>query len=366
MVIHRGSQRCHWLGAAVASREIMRFLIANHYHSQDNTGITYPMKEGSMSFARPTPRLLAATAAISLSSTAMADEGPLNVLATVSMIADVATNVAGDCAEVTSLLGAGSDPHIYRATAADVDKLAQADLIFYVDPALEARLAEVLERFADRTPTLGLARATFDEFDVIDDPDYAGQIDPHLWMDVSRWAQIAPVIADAIAEQRPDCAAAMDANVESYTARLDALHAWVGDAIGSIPEDRRMLVSAHDAFEYFSEAYGIEASEAIEGISTESEASIGDIRDVAAFVVEREIPAVFVETTINPRTMEALVAEVQDQGHHVVIGGRLFSDAMGDDGTPEGTYIGMIRANTVTITQALGGRVPDWPEALQD
>lgn len=313
-----------------------------------------------------TKRLLAATAAIALTTPAMAQEAPLRVLVTVSMIADVAASVAGDCAAVTSLLGPGSDPHLYRATAADVNKLAQAELIFYVDPALEARLADVLAGFADRTPTVGLARVAFDDATLIDDPEETGAIDPHLWMDVSRWARIAPVIADAIAEQRPGCVGAMTENVEIYTTQLDALHAWVGAAIGSIPEGQRMLVTAHDAFEYFSDAYGIEASEAIEGISTESEASIGDIREVAAFVVESGVPAVFVETSINPRTIEALVAEVRSQGHDVVIGGALFSDAMGEAGTPESTYIGMIRANTLTVTRALGGTVPDWPEALQD
>jgi len=309
---------------------------------------------------------LVASAAIALTTPALAQEAPLGVLATVSMIADVATNVAGDCAEVTSLLGPGSDPHLYRPTAADVTKLASAELILYVAPELEARLAVVLEGFADRTPTVGLARAAFNDGTLIDDPVEAGAIDPHLWMDVSRWARIAPVITEAIAAQRPDCAADMAANVADYTAQLDALHDWVGAAIASIPEGQRMLVTAHDAFEYFSEAYGIEASEAIEGISTESEASIGDIRDVAAFVVDSGVPAVFVETTINPRTIEALVAEVQSQGHDVVIGGALYSDAMGDDGTPEATYIGMIRANTVTVTLALGGTLPDWPEALSD
>lgn len=324
-----------------------------------------------MSAGRPSARrlrtpLLAATAAVALAAPAAASDQPLNVLATVAMIADVAAKVAGECAEVTSLLGAGSDPHLHRATAADVAKLARADLIFYVDPALEARLAEVLAGFADRTSTLGLARAAFDDDDLLADPEAADEIDPHLWMDVSRWARIAPVIAAAIAEQRPDCAEAMAANVATLTVQFDALHAWVAEAIASIPEGQRLLVTAHDAFEYFSAAYGIEASEAIEGLSTESEAGIGDIREVAAFVVARGVPAVFAETTVNPRTIEALVAEVRSQGREVVIGGDLFSDAMGAAGTPEGTYIGMIRANTLTVTQALGGSAPDWPEVLRD
>ena len=318
-----------------------------------------------MSASRLRASLLAATAAVAVATPATAQQ-PLNVLVTVAMIADLAAQVAGECAEVTSLLGAGSDPHLYRATAADVGKLAGADLIFYVDPALEARLAEVLAGFADRTPTIGLAKAAFDAESLLDDPEEAGEIDPHLWMDVSRWARIAPVIAAAVAEQRPDCSDAMAARVADLTVQFDALHAWVAEAIGSIPEGQRLLVTAHDAFAYFSDAYGIEASEAVEGLSTEAEASIGDIREVAAFVVARGVPAVFVETTVNPRTIEALVAEVRSQGHDVVIGGELFSDAMGDAGTPEGTYVGMIRANTLTVTHALGGTTPDWPEALRD
>lgn len=311
----------------------------------------------------PSAALLAAALALAAPA-AKADEAPLRVLATIGMIADVAQNVAGDCAEVTALLGAGTDPHYHSATPRDVAALAAAELIFYVDRTLEERLADVLDGFRDRTPTLGLAGAAFGTGELLEDPDAPGAMDPHLWMDVSRWARIAPVIADAIADERPSCAQAMAANVQDYTAQLDALHGWVADAIASIPEGGRKLVTAHDAFYYFADAYGIEASEAIEGISTASEASIGDIRAVADFVVEHQVPAVFVETTINPRTIEALVAELRARGHEVAIGGELFSDAMGDAGTPEGSYIGMIRANTLTITQALGGTSPEWPEAL--
>lgn len=312
------------------------------------------------------PALAPALASVlALAAPVSAGEGPLNVLATVGMIADVAQQVAGDCAEVSALLGPGVDPHYYSATPRDVAAIAAAELILYVDRTLEERLADVLDGFRDRTPTLGLAAATFDADDLLQDADEPGAMDPHLWMDVSRWARIAPVIAGAIAEQRPDCAEAMAANADGLTAQFDALHGWVGAAIASIPEGGRLLVTAHDAFHYFSDAYGIEASEAIEGISTATEASIGDIRAVADFVIDRGVPAVFVESTVNPRTIEALVAEVRSRGHDVVIGGELFSDAMGDAGTPEGTYVGMIRANTITITEALGGAVPDWPEALE-
>ncbi|MCC5963659.1 MAG: zinc ABC transporter substrate-binding protein [Rhodobacteraceae bacterium] len=319
-----------------------------------------------MSVNRLKISFMAAGAATLMTAPAIAEDAPLNVLATVGMIADVAQNVAGECATVSTLMGPGVDPHYYAATPADVDKIADAELILYVDRTLEERLADVLDNFRNRTPTVGLASATFDDAALLEDPDAPGEMDPHLWMDVDRWSRIAPVIAAAIAEQRPDCAEAMAANVEILSEQMGALHAWVGEAIATIPEGSRMLVTAHDAFYYFADAYGIEASEAIEGISTGSEASIGDIREVAEFVIENNVPAVFVETTINTRTIEALVEEVQSQGHDVVIGGALFSDAMGDDGTPEGTYIGMIRANTIIITEALGGSLPDLPEPLHD
>lgn len=310
------------------------------------------------------PFLAAATIALSLSAPALGQDRPLNVLATVAMISDVAQNVAGACADVQALIGPGTDPHEYSATPAGVRRLSQAELILYVDVALEERLAEVLSRFGDRVPAIGVVRAAVDPVDLLADPEGGGLIDPHLWMDVARWSQIAPVIAAAIAEARPDCAATLAANAADYVTALGVLHDWVGTAIASIPEDRRILVTAHDAFAYFSDAYGIEASEAILGISTAAEASIADIREVAAFVIERGVPGVFVETTVNPRTIEALVAEARAQGHAVEIGRALYSDAMGDPGTPEGTYIGMIRANTESIVTALGGTLPDWPAAL--
>ncbi|MGP9789753.1 metal ABC transporter solute-binding protein, Zn/Mn family [Roseinatronobacter sp. NSM] len=304
--------------------------------------------------------------ALGLGPRAMAEDAPLNVLATIGMIADVAQNVAGPCATVSTLIGAGTDPHDYSATPRDVQALASAELIFYVDAALEERLAGVLQNFADRTPTIGLVAATFDSADLLADPDAPGTLDPHLWMDVSRWMKIAPVIADEITRLRPACQQGIQDNLAQYTAQLDALHDWVEETIATIPVQQRMLVTAHDAFAYYSNAYGIEASEAIEGLSTTSEASIGDIRNVAAFVVENSVPAVFVETTLNPRTIDALIAEAQSLGHDVTLGGALYSDAMGDVGTAEGTYIGMIRHNTATIAHALGGTVPPLPDLLRD
>lgn len=300
----------------------------------------------------------------SVSALSAEEQPPLNVLTTVGMIGDVAKHVAGSCADIHTLLRSGTDPHYYEATPRAVRALQSAELIFYVDPTLEERLGSVLENFSRRTPTIGLAQATYGVSDFLFESTNA--IDPHLWMDANRWGRIAPIIADAIAEQRPACREMMQTNAAAYQEQLNALHEWITESIASIPEHQRMLVTAHDAFYYYADAYGITASEAIEGISTESEASIGDIRAVARFVVDHAVPAVFIETTISPRTIEALVAEVNAMGHAVVIGGTLFSDSLGAANTAEGTYIGMMRSNTEQITTALGGSPANWPAELTE
>jgi manganese/zinc/iron transport system substrate-binding protein len=288
-------------------------------------------------------------------------QAPLQVMTTIGMLTDLATQLGGECAQVTSLLGAGSDPHLYRPSAGDIQRLSQAEVIFYVDPALEARLADVLARLGDRVPTLGVASALPSD-QIRSDAD--GARDPHIWMDVGLWARIAPPMVEILASARPDCSDTLRANLADAQMQLAALDGWTRDALGTIPDSARILVTAHDAFGYFSAAYGMRASEAIEGISTESEASIADIRAVAAFIAENNVPAVFPETTINPRTIDALASEVRATGRDLTIGQPLFSDAMGDSGTAEGTYIGMIRSNVVSVVTALGGTLPEWPAEL--
>jgi manganese/zinc/iron transport system substrate-binding protein len=293
---------------------------------------------------------------------AAAAQEPLGMLATVGMVADVARAVGGDCVAVETMMGPGTDPHLYQATASDVAALQRADLILYVGYTLEGQLGAVLGRFAERTPTVAVAMEAIAPDELISTGE--GAVDPHLWMDVSLWARIAPVIAEAIAAERPDCAAAVRTAADTYRRGLDALHAWIGDSIATIPAAQRMLVTAHDAFEYFGRAYGIEVV-AIQGISTEAEASIADVRETAGTVIAAGVPAVFVETTINPRTIQALVEAAKDAGHPVEIGGRLYSDAMGEAGTAAGTYIGMLHANTVSITESLGGTPPPLPAELE-
>ncbi|MEO1250669.1 MAG: zinc ABC transporter substrate-binding protein, partial [Pseudomonadota bacterium] len=199
--------------------------------------------------------------------------------------------------------------------------------------------------------------------DLITTQDVYG-IDPHLWMDVSLWAEIAPVIADTLSEIAPDCAADLQDRAKAYQTELSALHGWIGESVATIPESQRILVTAHDAFAYYGRAYDIEVA-GIQGISTESEAGVADIREMVDVVVERQVPAVFIESTINPRTVQAVIDAAAADGQDVVIGGELFSDAMGAPDTAGGTYIGMLFENTMTLVQALGGEPAPMPAELQ-
>ena len=253
-------------------------------------------------------------------------------------------------------MGPGVDPHLYKASAGDVRTLRDADLIFYSGYSLEGQLGEVLDGFARRTPVVAVSEQGIPEESLIAASSGAYSYDPHVWMDVTLWSQTVDSIVSALGEAAPECADAITENAEAYKAQLAALNEWVAASIASIPETQRILVTAHDAFAYYGRAYDIEV-EGIQGISTESEASLRDIRTVADTVAEREVPALFVESSINPRTIEAVLQAVQDRGFEASIGGQLFSDAMGEDGTADGTYIGMIYSNTRTVTEALGGTV---------
>lgn len=293
---------------------------------------------------------------------ALAQQEPVNVVATIGMIGDIAQNVGGDCVAVTTIMGAGVDPHLYKASAADVRTFQGAEVIFYSGYSLEGQLGEVLAKFGEQKPAVAVAPASIDPGDLITTQDVYG-VDPHLWMDAGLWSRIAPTIAETLAEVRPDCAEAFTANAQGYVDQVTALDAWVSEAIASIPEGQRALVTAHDAFAYYGRAYDIEVA-GIQGISTEAEASVADIRASAELVAQKGVPALFVESTINPRTIQSVIDAARKQGAEVEIGGELFSDAMGEAGTAGGTYIGMIFENTRSITEALGGTVPALPEAL--
>jgi manganese/zinc/iron transport system substrate-binding protein len=280
-----------------------------------------------------------------------AEGEPLRVVATIGMITDVARRIGGDRAEVRGLMGPGVDPHLYRAGAGDLRALASADLVLYNGLVLEAALGEVLAEMGTRTRTRAVTDVVPRER-LLAPPEFEGAWDPHLWSDVSLWRLVAAGIADALAEADPDGEAGFRARHAELDAELEALDAWVREQVDRLPEGRRILVTAHDAFHYFGRAYGFEVR-GLQGLSTVTEAGAADVQQLAGFLIERGVPALFVESSIPPRTVEAVRRAVLARGGDVEIGGTLYSDAMGSAGTPEGSYPGMVRHNVRTIVEAL-------------
>jgi manganese/zinc/iron transport system substrate-binding protein len=285
-----------------------------------------------------------------------ADGAPLPVLATTQQIADVVEHVAGDTVDLTTLLGPGIDPHTYVATESDIRTFQQADVIFYNGHNLEAQLERVFDQMATQEDKIVVAVAEqLPETSLLGwQPEAGLPNDPHVWNDVRLWQEVVQVVADTLAEADPANADTYQQNAASYAAELDELHAYMLEQVETIPQEQRVLVTAHDAFGYLGRTYGLSV-EAVQGLSTETEASTADVQALADIVVERGVPAIFIETTISPRTIEAVQAAVRaETGEEVAIGGELYSDAMGAPGTPEGTYIGMMRHNIDTIVAALG------------
>jgi manganese/zinc/iron transport system substrate-binding protein len=281
------------------------------------------------------------------------DDGRLRVVATVGMITDIVERVGGERVSVTGLMGPGVDPHLYKASAGDVRTLASADLIFYNGLHLEAAMAEVLREMDGRIRTRALTDA-IPRGRLLTPPEWEGQFDPHVWSDVSLWSLAVDAVAETLSEVDPEGSEAYRANAEDLREELEELDAWVQAQVARIPDSLRVLVTAHDAFNYFGTAYGFRV-EGLQGLSTVTEAGTGDVQRLADLIARQGIPAVFVESSIPRRNIEAVRAAVRARGASVEIGGTLFSDAMGDPGTPEGTYPGMIRHNVRTIVEALAG-----------
>jgi len=284
-------------------------------------------------------------------------EQPYRIVCTVGMITDIVRNVAGDYAQVEGIIGEGVDPHLYKPTRGDVVQLSRADVVFYNGLLLEGKMTDVLVRVATTGKPVGaVTEAILGETDyLLEMDDGSEHTDPHVWMDVSGWLRAVPVVAETLAAYDPAHAEDYRANAAAYAEKLEALDAYTKAAMATIPEGQRVLVTAHDAFQYLGRAYGIEVR-GIQGVSTESEAGVRDLEELVDFIVERRIPAVFVETSVADKNVRALVEGARARGHEVVIGGSLYSDAMGRAGTYEGTYVGMIDHNITTIVNALGGK----------
>jgi len=296
--------------------------------------------------------LLVLCAACAESSGSVKREGAIKVVTTTAMIGDLVKNVAGEKAEVISLMGTGVDPHLYKASAGDVEKLAGADMIFYNGLHLEGKITDVLAQMKKSGIfTVGVAEG-IDKSLLLSPEEYEGYYDPHIWFDVALWKKAAKVVKEAFSLYDPENAVIYKQNAESYLKELNLLQSYIQKKTALLRHERKVLITAHDAFNYFGRGYGFEVM-GLQGISTDSEASVADIQNLSRVIAERKIPAVFVETSISPRYMRALRASVKARGFDVRIGGSLYSDSMGSPGTEEGSYIGMFRSNVDTIVESL-------------
>lgn len=274
----------------------------------------------------------------------------LNVVTTTSMITDLVKNIGGDHINLQGLMGSGVDPHLYKASEGDVTKLANADIIFYNGLHLEGKLVEVFDKMKTKK-TVAISDA-LDKSTLIGSEYFASNYDPHIWFNVDYWIQASQFVTNVLSEAIPEQKEVFQLNGAKYTKQLEILKSDLTATINTLPEEKRILVTAHDAFNYFGKAFGFEVV-GLQGISTATEAGVQDVQKLSAFIIENNVKAIFVESSVPKRTIEALQASVNSKNHHVEIGGELFSDALGTSGTKEGTYIGMFEYNVNTIVNAL-------------
>ncbi|WP_421782377.1 metal ABC transporter solute-binding protein, Zn/Mn family [Kiloniella litopenaei] len=306
------------------------------------------------SFTSIAKTILVAFILIASSQSARADK-PV-VITTIAQIADVVSHIVGDKMEVTSLMGEGVDPHTYRMNRYDVAALTKADIVLYNGLYLEAQMEDALERMATNKPVVPLAE-TINKSLLLTSQDYENKNDPHVWMDVRKWMAVTSKALDVIKAYDPENADFYDKNAAEYLIKLEQLNGYVETVLATVPSNERVVISAHDAFNYFGKAYGFEVV-GIQGLSTASEAGLKKIENLVDLIVTRKIRAVFVESSVADRNVKALIEGAKARGHNITIGGTLFSDAMGPAETYEGTYIGMLDHNATVISRALGGEAP--------
>jgi manganese/zinc/iron transport system substrate-binding protein len=288
---------------------------------------------------------------------ASADLSKLVIVTTTGMITDITQQIAGERATVTGLINSGIDPHLFQPTRNDIQTLMNADVVFYNGLLLEGKMTDALVRVASTSKVVAVTEQ-IDESSLLAPEDFMGHHDPHVWMDPIAWMSAVDVVTQSLVEFDPQGSEIYESNSSALKSDIESLHNYGVSILETIPQSQRILVTAHDAFNYFGQRYGFEVV-GIQGISTESEAGVRDIERIVDLLVTNKINAVFVETTVSDRNINALIAGAKDQGHDVKIGGSLYSDAMGDSSRYEGTYIGMIDHNVTTITRALGGSAPE-------
>jgi manganese/zinc/iron transport system substrate-binding protein len=282
---------------------------------------------------------------------------PYAITTTVGMVNDIVQNVAGDKAKATALMGAGVDPHLYKPTRDDVSAMIRADVVFCSGLMLEGKMADSLVKIGRSKPVFVITEIIDEKF-LIESEDMKGHADPHVWMDPSAWAKAAEAAAKSLSKFDPSNAAFYQKNAADYVAKCLELHAYGKKVLATVPEESRVLISSHDAFQYFGRAFGLKVM-GVQGLSTESETGLKQINSLVDFIVANKVQAVFVESSVSPKNIDALVGGVKARGKELKIGGELFSDAMGESDTYEGTYLGMLDHNITLVARALGGEAPE-------
>ena len=281
--------------------------------------------------------------------------GRVQVVATTTIVADLVGRIGGGDVELRSLMGPGVDPHLYKPSAGDVWSLSSAQAVFYSGLHLEGKMGEVFAEMNRRGVVTVAVAGCIPEPELIRSAGFSGVHDPHCWFDVALWSHTAACVRDALSELDPGHADAYRLRAAAYVEELATLDSWVRERVAALPPERRVLVTAHDAFAYFGRAYGFEVRGLV-GVSTAAEAAAADVQQLAELIAERRIPAIFVESSVSPRSISALRQAVAARGFEVALGGSLYSDALGSPNSPAATYAGMIRSNVETITNALAVR----------
>jgi manganese/zinc/iron transport system substrate-binding protein len=293
--------------------------------------------------------------------------GKLNIVTTTAMVTDIVTAVAGDRGFVTGLIAGSRDPHSFTAGTNDMKSMLGADAVFYNGLMLEGRMADDFARVGRKGLPVFPVTEILDREKLREPPEFKGHWDPHVWMDVELWMECVGYVAKELGALDAGSADDYQSRADDYRKQLSELDDYIQKVIATIPKEQRHLVTAHDAFGYFSQAYGIEVK-AIQGISTDSQAAISDINSLVDFIVENKVPAIFIESSVSQKNIEAVIEGCGSRGWTLKIGAELFSDAMGESGTYEGTYIGMMDHNATKIARALGGEAPEqgWKGKLRD
>jgi len=294
---------------------------------------------------------LSLIALFSCSTPPVNNDEQIKIVCTTGIIGDMVANIVGEAAEVKSMMGPGVDPHLYKASQGDLRLLTNADIIIHNGLHLEGKMGEIFNKLKNRK-IIFTAADGLQEKDLINNSNFLGAYDPHIWFDLNLWYKACLHLTESLANVEGLPKEKIMAQGQKYAAQIKEMSAWVKNEIHKIPEKQRVLITAHDAFSYFGKAYDIEVK-GLQGISTASEYGLKDVSDLVNFIIERDIRAVYIESSVSDKALQAVIKGCESKGHNAVIGGMLYSDALGENGSPEGTYLGVVRHNVNAIVEGL-------------